>query len=76
LNDRYTAFSSCVFDHQTLRIYNRWGELVFSGTGADAAWDGGRVTPGVYVAVFTCDWVDESGQAQYRQLVKDLTVAR
>ena len=58
-----------------LEIYNRWGQLLYAGEGADAAWDAthrGAVVPtGVYVwrARFGCDGAEEERQG-------DVTVIR
>jgi gliding motility-associated-like protein len=41
VNDRFRPLSNCeVYDEYSLRIYSRWGELVFTSTSSTEAWDG------------------------------------
>lgn len=40
-NDRFRPLSNCeVYDEYRLRIYSRWGELVFTSSSPAEAWDG------------------------------------
>lgn len=56
-NDFFDIKQNCDISEVTLEIYNRWGQQVFAGIGADAVWDGrisGATAPeGVYVWVLT-----------------------
>jgi gliding motility-associated-like protein len=40
VNELFGAVSECDFDFYEWRVYNRWGEVVFSSNDADASWDG------------------------------------
>jgi len=52
INDTFGISGEAIRDF-TMRIYNRWGELIFESTNAAQHWDGsykGKVVPqGVYV---------------------------
>ncbi|MCW3128315.1 MAG: hypothetical protein JWO03_3973, partial [Bacteroidetes bacterium] len=39
-NDTFHLLHFCKFDPFSMRIYNRWGELVFESTDIDKGWDG------------------------------------
>ncbi len=39
-NDVFKVFTSRNFVIEELRVYNRWGQLVFDGKGDNASWDG------------------------------------
>ncbi|MBI3240157.1 MAG: gliding motility-associated C-terminal domain-containing protein [Flavobacteriia bacterium] len=57
VNELYVAQYDCPFDRFELVIFNRWGEIVFSTTDPDLAWDGtfqGKtVQDGTYVYKLT-----------------------
>ena len=38
-NDEFKVYSHCIAD-LTLQVFDRWGNLVFTGSGLSAAWDG------------------------------------
>jgi len=40
INDLFAPVSRCVLKYYSLQIFNRWGQLVFSSTDIDKAWDG------------------------------------
>ncbi len=52
INDRFEIYGN---SHEILeaQIYDRWGELIYTGAGRNVAWDGrvgtGYVSPGVYL---------------------------
>jgi gliding motility-associated-like protein len=39
-NDIYTSYPYQFIDHVNMRIYNRWGQLVFETTDPDIEWEG------------------------------------
>ncbi len=53
LNDYYRIKSACAFESYDLIIYNRWGQVLFSGKQPEQAWDGrfnGEFCPsGIYI---------------------------
>ena len=64
-NDLFRLFTDCALDRYQLRVFNRWGSLVFESNAADGGWDGTRngtpQAPDVYyyVCEFTHDGVTE-----------------
>ncbi len=55
LNEKFTLLTNCTDFSGTLRIYNRWGEKIFTTSNLKTGWDGsykGATLPGVYLAVF------------------------
>ncbi|MBI1227091.1 MAG: T9SS type B sorting domain-containing protein [Bacteroidetes bacterium] len=54
LNDVFQAYG-VHFQVETLKVFDRWGGLVYDGKGSDAHWDGYRkdkvANPGVYVYI-------------------------
>ncbi len=40
INDVFRARYSCLFDHFDMKIFNRWGQLVFHSANAGNGWDG------------------------------------
>lgn len=53
INDFFQAYSNCPFEKFNMKIFNRWGVLVFESTDVNVGWDGtfhGRAADmGVYV---------------------------
>ena len=41
-----------VMEVYALEVYNRWGQLLYEGSGTNAVWNGGDVSDGAYFAVF------------------------
>ncbi|MEM6347054.1 MAG: gliding motility-associated C-terminal domain-containing protein [Bacteroidota bacterium] len=62
LNEQFQLFYDCQIVSGTLRVYNRWGQAVFSTQNPDEVWDGtflGRKCPeGVYVWAFEFDYTE------------------
>lgn len=55
LNENFTLLTNCTDFSGTLRIYNRWGEKIFTSSNLKTGWDGsykGAAMSGVYLAVF------------------------
>jgi gliding motility-associated-like protein len=52
-NDKFLPLSDCLLDQFTMRIFNRWGALVYETNNPAAGWDGRfknkNLEPGVYV---------------------------
>lgn len=61
-NDEFQLFYQCDIVSGTLKIFNRWGDLVFQADSPDQAWDGifrsKGVPEGVYVWVFDYEFRD------------------
>jgi gliding motility-associated-like protein len=52
-NDVFLPKYQCLYSNYQLKIYNRWGQLIFVSTNASVGWDGGfngqQQPAGVYV---------------------------
>ena len=57
-NDRFRAFSDCELANPRLRIYDRWGGLVYDGDSREEGWDGRDAANGTYLYVFECEVVE------------------
>lgn len=79
-NDRFEAFSNCVFRQLRMTVYNRWGEKVFESDAPDAYWTGffkqKPAQPGVYIVSIQYELSDETGHFQEGTLVQDLMLWR
>jgi gliding motility-associated-like protein len=57
LNDVFRVISSGAFSNVDLKIYNRWGQLIFESAGVNNGWDGTfkgiPANVGVYVYTVT-----------------------
>ncbi len=67
VNDRFTVYPPpCVAERFTLRIFDRWGGLVFEADDPTAGWDGhrgGQAAPGgIYTWVLRAELVNEYGE--------------
>jgi len=76
-NDRFNTVSPCVFFDYNLKIFNRWGALVFEtdDPSMDGGWDGQmkgkQVQAGVYIFV-----VEYTHEFEQGQVSGDVTVMR
>lgn len=80
INDDFGAESVCPFDVLTLRIWNRWGELIFEGEDLNERWDGtylgGDVPDGVYIWQIQYQYGQQPEKDVLRQRVGHVTVLR
>ncbi|MEO1628987.1 MAG: gliding motility-associated C-terminal domain-containing protein, partial [Bacteroidota bacterium] len=80
VNDDLVFHSGCQIVEMTMSVYNRWGTKLFEGSGENVQWDGkyqGQpVQIGVYLAVVSYQWTDESGQMQQSISSQDVTLIR
>ena len=78
-NDTFHPFPStgCVFTNYHLRVYDRWGSVVFEGTSPDQEWDGtvkGDLPQSanyLYLLTYT---VDEAGKVKNKTESGNLTL--
>lgn len=69
-NERYSIGTTCPFDVYDMKIFDRWGQLIFQSDDPSKSWDGRKnnkeLTQGVYVFVLEYDsfgnQVVETGQ--------------
>jgi gliding motility-associated-like protein len=48
INDRFAASTTCALDHFELRVFDRWGQVLFTAQDVDGAWEGSGTPIGVY----------------------------
>ena len=82
INDFFTIFGSSITNVNTLRIYDRWGNVVYSevnltpndeNMGWDGTWNGEEMMPGVYV-FYTEVTHDDGGFEE--EIIGDITLIR
>ncbi len=78
-NDFFRPYSNCVLENYSMKIFNRWGALVFESADVDTGWDGrfkGKdIAEGVYVYLLEFQ-VNQMGETLDRQLSGDVTVTK
>ena len=78
-NDEFKPFSNCEVSDYSIKIFNRWGALVFETTNIDFGWDGtfnGRlVTEGVYAYRIEYN-VEQMDEILQKRFGGDVTVIR
>ena len=52
-NDKFLPLSDCILEQFTMRIFNRWGSIVYETSNPASGWDGRfknkNLEPGIYV---------------------------
>lgn len=80
VNDEFRAFSPCPFVGAQLRIYSRWGELLFASNEDQKNWDGAmkgqKLQPGIYVYVFSYGIAKHDGSLEQFLRSGDLLLVR
>lgn len=68
-NDTFRPLHACNMTHYEMKVYNRFGEMVFQSTDPDKGWDGtykgSKVTTGTYV--YTVAYVNTDSQQPFFQ---------
>lgn len=79
VNDKFHPYSSCPLENYSLRVFNRWGNLIYESKNAEDAWEGdinGKpVDIGVYIYSLEANVV-EDGSARGINLFGEVTIAR
>ncbi|MCB0633021.1 MAG: gliding motility-associated C-terminal domain-containing protein, partial [Lewinella sp.] len=79
-NDLLQCYAGCELSDLRIRIFNRWGVLVFDGLSPAAAWDGTyRGSPsdsGIYIILVNYFWRNEAGTVQQATVSQELTLIR
>lgn len=78
-NDHFLGFSNCPFLTYHLRVFDRWGNMVFETNTPDGEWDGDfrgkSMAPGVFI--WLLDYETEFlGQPLSRRLQGDVTLVK
>ena len=80
INDELILESPCDVQVQTLSVFDRWGELVFSANGLPAIWDGthrGKEAPeGVYYLVIKAHTLSPTGEIERINAAQTITLLR
>ena len=70
VNDRFIPFSNCSIESFRMKIFDRWGGLVFETSDPDFGWDGrgdnGALSQGVYVWVIDLSAAADGRSNAYR----------
>lgn len=72
-NEFFKAYTGCVLEQYRMRIYNRFGQEVFSASEIENGWDGTMSTPapeGIYVAVIQYEGWEDGKLKQHTRMEK------
>ncbi len=61
VNDVFTVAGSNL-SYVNMKIYDRWGNLIFNSNSTNSAWNGNNVQQDVYVVLIDCGW--NNGETQ------------
>jgi gliding motility-associated-like protein len=79
-NDQLQLFSNCKIAEFLLRVYDRWGGVIFESTDAQAGWNGhahGRpADEGVYVVTIQYQIQNDSNEIQNGSLAQNIMLIR
>ncbi|MEZ5040472.1 MAG: gliding motility-associated C-terminal domain-containing protein [Saprospiraceae bacterium] len=79
-NDGLSLYSNCTLTAMTMKVYSRWGDLLFESRNTNNFWDGkskGQVVPpGLYVVTVSYQLVDEVGEVQTGEIAQEVLVLR
>ena len=80
VNDEFRVFSDCDFDYFNLKIFNRWGGVLFEGNSIDESWKGdfkqGENDLGVYIFLLQYEFIAENGERISEMKSGDVTLIR
>ena len=78
-NDFFRPYSNCVLENYSMKIFNRWGALVFETSDVDTGWNGRfnnkDIAEGVYVYLVEFQ-VSQLEDVLDKQLTGDVTVVK
>ncbi|MEM6966228.1 MAG: gliding motility-associated C-terminal domain-containing protein [Bacteroidota bacterium] len=78
-NDNFRPYSNCALQNYSLKVFNRWGALVFESADPDTGWNGTfnnkTIAEGVYVYLLEFE-VNEFGVNIKKKLSGDLSVVK
>lgn len=79
VNDQFQAYVGCTVTQFDLRVFNRWGQLVFSTVNAEDGWDGTIKGEAAISAVYTYVLkvtYDQEGKEKSEIKTGDVTLIR
>lgn len=80
LSENFGIVSNCDFSKFRLKIFNRWGKIVFEGDQASTTWDGtqaGKALPSdVYLYLLDYETINPLGEKAQGRLQGDVTLLR
>ena len=78
-NDYFRPFSNCSLQNYSMKIFNRWGALVFESDDVESGWDGTfhnqDIAEGVYIYLLEFE-VNQMSEVLSKQLTGDVTVVK
>ncbi len=79
-NDDFRVYSECQFDYFNLKIFNRWGDLLFESDAIDETWEGNfkneKSDLGVFVFLLQYEFISERGERISGMQSGDITLLR
>ncbi len=80
VNDLFRVYTNIAVTHFTMRIYDRWGGLLFSTDDPQRGWDGAArgkpLNPGVYAYYVRIEFMNAKGETEQRLLSGGVLLAR
>ncbi len=78
-NDYFLPYSNCSLLNYSMKIFNRWGALIYTSTNPEEGWDGRfnnkDISEGVYIYLLEFE-VNQRGENIPKQLSGDVTVVK
>ncbi len=80
VNDKFEVYATCGFIDFDLKVFDRWGSLLFESSDPNQAWDGtvrGKpLKTGVYIYALQYSWELQPGRVREEMYMGSLTVLR
>jgi gliding motility-associated-like protein len=80
VNDGFRVYADCNFDYFNLKIFSRWGGVLFESNSIEEAWDGtfqnNKNSLGVYVFLLNYEFTTEKGERVSGMKSGDVTILR
>ncbi len=80
VNDKFEVYATCGFIDYDLKVFDRWGALLFSSSDPDEAWDGtvrGKpLKTGVYIFALQYSWELQPGRIREEKYTGSLNLMR
>ena len=80
INDTFQAYSNCLSGNYELRIFDRWGNLLFTSNDINEGWDGifngQKMSIGIYIYQVTFEATNNGGELIRKVRSGDFTLIR